>query len=165
MWPWKKVYYILNLADIFYPALLLITIHNRGATCTHTHTHLHIHTPNIVKVIMVAVSGASDAFRWVPLIGKHRQDTLSFYQQNKGVSTPSLPLFLSSAHLSPPTAVNASLCSFSSPALSLPLFLFFIGPVVLCFSLLSLSVTSHHIVFTAWAAGRITGCKQTNRLK
>lgn len=98
-WPWREVYYILNLADIFYHALLLITIHSRWAD-VHIYTHRHTHR-GCVKVIMMAVWRASEAFRWVILIGKHRQDTLSFPLQIKGVSAPLLLFSSSTNHLPP----------------------------------------------------------------
>lgn len=75
--------------------LLLFTVGEQMCTFTHTHT------VDVVKVIMMAVWRASEAFRWVILIGKHRQDTLSFPLQIKGVSAPLLLFSSSTNHLPP----------------------------------------------------------------
>lgn len=93
---------ILNLEVIFYSALMPITIHSRWADML---TDRHTHTVNTVKVIMMAGWRTGEAFRWITLIGKHRQDTLSFSQQIKGDSTPLLPF---SCH--PLTCLSLSLC-------------------------------------------------------
>lgn len=76
--------------------LLLFTVGEQMCTFTHTDTHR-----GCVKVIMMAVWRASEAFRWVILIEKHRQDTLSFPLQIKGVSAPLLLFSSSTNHLPP----------------------------------------------------------------
>lgn len=171
-WPWREVYYILNLADIFYHALLLITIHSRWAD-VHIYTHRHTHR-GCVKVIMMAVWRASEAFRWVILIGKHRQDTLSFPLQIKGVSAP---LLLCSFSPRPPTTClpvcrwRFVLCSFDLTALvicsDLLVILFYhSGIVVKHLPVLSASFSSFPCAFIYFASscfiawrGGITGYK------
>lgn len=168
IWPWREVYYILNLADIFYPALLLITIHSRWAGMgAHTHTH----TLNTVKVIMMAVWRAGEAFRWVIPIGKHKQDTISFSLLIEGVSVSVLLVILSTASISAFSSTHLSntcyLLLFISYLLSSHCLCPLVSALLYCIIAFSLfpSFISLCLVFPAWAAGRITGCEQTNKLK
>lgn len=147
--------------------LLLFTVGEQMCTFTHTDAH----TVDVVKVIMMAVWRASEAFRWVILIGKHRQDTLSFPLQIKGVSTPLLLCSSSTNHLPPCLLWRFVLCSFDLTALvicsdSLVILFYHSGIVVKHLPVLSASFSSFPCAFIYFASscfiawrGGITGYK------
>lgn len=133
--------------------------------------HAHTHTLNTVKVIMMAVWRAGEAFWWEILIGKHRQDTISFSLPIKGVSAPVVLVILSTASISAFASTHLSNTRYLLLFINHLIWSHCLCPLVsalLCCvipSFLSPSFISLRLVFIAWTAGRITGCEQTNRLK